>query len=51
MGAVQWRVVVAVFAGWGPGELIDFLLDTFLCQKAVPLTDEILMLKLSHKNE
>lgn len=51
MGAAQQRVVVAVFKGWGPEELIDFLLDTFLCQKAVPLIDEILMLKLSHKNE
>lgn len=40
-----------MFAGWSCGELIDFLFDKILCQKAAPVIDEIISLKLTHKNE
>lgn len=46
----QYSVGGLVCLGVG-GMLIDFLQDKFLCQKAVPLMDEILILLLGLKNE
>lgn len=40
-----------MFAGWSHGELIGYLFDKILCQKAVPMINKIISLELSHKNE